>query len=109
MLPHGEDVRLADITYEDVQTWVSGLSEQGGGHHLSDRGLSASRVKQSYQVLDQVLRYAIRALRLTINPATDIELPGIREPEKRYLTMRPPYRTNCNTLAHPLPSQRART
>ncbi|WP_078325091.1 tyrosine-type recombinase/integrase [Mycobacteroides salmoniphilum] len=88
MLPHGEDVRLADITYEDVQTWVSGLSEQGGGHHLCDRGLSASRVKQSYQVLDQVLRYATRARRLTINPATDIELPGIREPEKRYLTMR---------------------
>lgn len=62
--------------------------DPGGGHRFSDRGLSASRVKQSYQVLDQVLRYAIRARRLTVNPAADIELPGIREPEKRYLTMR---------------------
>ncbi|CPV78526.1 phage integrase family protein [Mycobacteroides abscessus subsp. abscessus] len=88
VLPRWEDIRLADITYEDAQTWVSSLSEKGGGHRFSDRGLSASRVKQSYQVLDQVLRYAIRARRLTVNPAADIELPGIREPEKRYLTMR---------------------
>lgn len=46
------------------------------------------RVKQSYQVVDQVLRYAICARRLTVNPAIDVDLPGIREAEKRYLTMR---------------------
>ncbi|WJR34197.1 hypothetical protein P3F83_01745 [Mycobacteroides immunogenum] len=63
---------------------MSSLSKKGGGHRFSDRGLSASRMKQSYQVLDQILRYAIRARRLTINPATDIELPGMFRSLPRY-------------------------
>ena len=64
MLPWRGDVRLAAITYEDVQTWVSGLSVDGGGVRF-ERGLSASRVVQTYQVLNMVLKYTIRAKRLT--------------------------------------------
>lgn len=84
VLPRWSDVALKDITHEDVQTWVIGLSQSG--FRFTDRGLSPSRVIQAYQVVDQVLRYAIKTGRLTINPADDVELPRKTEPEKRYLT-----------------------
>ena len=42
VLPRWADVRLADISYEDVQTWVSGLSVDGGVRF--EKGLSPSRV-----------------------------------------------------------------
>jgi integrase len=41
---------------------------------------------QSYQVLNMVLKYAIRAKRLVVNPAIGVELPSISGPEKQYLT-----------------------
>ena len=46
------EVRLADIAYEDVHRWVSGLSVDGGVRFGT--GLSASRVIQAYQVLNMV-------------------------------------------------------
>jgi integrase len=84
VLPRWADVRLADISYEDVQTWVSGLSVDGGVRF--EKGLSPSRVIQTYQVLNMVLKYAIRAKRLVVNPAADVELPPIGNPEKLYLS-----------------------
>lgn len=84
VLPHWGEMKIGDITYEQVQLWVSGLSTSG--HTLAERGLSPSRVIQAYQVLNQVLRYAIRAKRLAVNPAADVALPRKAEPEKRYLT-----------------------
>ncbi|NLE80478.1 MAG: hypothetical protein GX610_13000 [Rhodococcus sp.] len=80
----GADVALKDIGHEDVQAWVTGLSKSG--YRFTDRGLSASRVFQAYQVVDRFLRYAIRTKRLAINPANDVELPRKTEPEKRYLS-----------------------
>lgn len=41
---------------------------------------------QTYQVLNMVLKYAIRAKRLMVNPAADIELPSKTDAEKRYLS-----------------------
>ncbi|UGT41150.1 site-specific integrase [Nocardia yamanashiensis] len=41
---------------------------------------------QSYQVLSQVLRYAIKAKRLAANPAEEIDLPALVSGERRYLT-----------------------
>ena len=85
VLPRWKDTRLVDIQYEAVQTWISGLSAQGGGVRY-ERGLSGSRVVQTYQVFNMVMKYAIRAKRLVVNPATDVELPPITSPEKRYLS-----------------------
>ena len=86
VLPRWGNVRLSDVSYEDVQTWVSGLSVDGGVRF--ERGLSPSRVVQTYQVLSMVLKYAIRAKRITVNPAADVELPSLRESDQRYLTHR---------------------
>jgi hypothetical protein len=74
VLPRWADVRLADIAYEDVQTWISGLSVDGGVR-FEQKGLSPSRVFQTYQVLNMVLKYAIRAKRLTVNPSRGDGLP----------------------------------
>lgn len=84
VLPRWGHMRLADIAYEDVQTWITSLSVNGGVRF--DKGLSPSRVVQTYQVLNMVLKYAIRAKRLAVNPAADVELPTVRAPEKRYLS-----------------------
>lgn len=85
VLPRWGRERLSDIHHEDVQTWVTGLSATGG-YRWEEKGLSASRVIQCYQVVDQVLRYAIRTKKLAINPADETVLPRKAEGEKRYLS-----------------------
>ena len=82
--PRWCDVRLADISFVDVQTWISGLSVDGS-MRFEGTGLSPSRVVQSYQVLNMVFKYAIRAKRLVVNPCADVEKPTITTPKKRYL------------------------
>ncbi|WP_083864631.1 tyrosine-type recombinase/integrase [Nocardia brevicatena] len=85
VLPEWGKKPLRDIEFEDVQAWVVRLSESGG-FRFKGKGLSASRVIQAYQVLDQVLRFAIKAKRLAVNPAEEIDLPQKSSAEKRFLT-----------------------
>ncbi|MEU1428120.1 tyrosine-type recombinase/integrase [Nocardia sp. NPDC005746] len=85
VLPRWGSVPLRDIEFEDIQTWVVELLESGS-YRFKGRGLSASRVIQAYQVLDQVLRFAIKGRRLAVNPAEEVDLPTASPAEKRYLT-----------------------
>lgn len=85
VLPRWRDVALRDIGFEDMQEWITGLSVDGSTKKVG-QGLSASRVIQAHQVVSQVLRYAIRAKHLAVNPAEDLELPQKVEGEQRYLT-----------------------
>ena len=85
VLPRWADVPLRDMEFEDIQAWVSGLSVNGSTR-FEGKGLSASRVIQAYQVLKQVLQFAVRAKRLPANPADDVELPEKHESEQTYLT-----------------------
>ncbi|WP_280383088.1 tyrosine-type recombinase/integrase [Nocardia wallacei] len=85
VLPRWGSIPLRDIEFEDIQEWVVNLSESGSVR-FEGRGLSASRVKQSYQVLSQVLKFAIKSKRLPVNPAEDVELPAITQSDKVYLT-----------------------
>ena len=87
VLPKWGETALRDIDFEDVQTWVTSLSTTGS-YRFADRGLSASRVVQAYQVLDQVMRYAIKAKRIAVNPCDDLELPRRAGADKRFLTHR---------------------
>ncbi|MEU4316625.1 tyrosine-type recombinase/integrase [Nocardia sp. NPDC024068] len=84
ILPRWGSTPLRDIEFEDIQEWVVTLSESGSAR-FQGRGLSASRVIQSYQVLSQILRFAIKAKRLAINPAEDVDLPSMIAGERRYL------------------------
>ncbi|MGW5455003.1 tyrosine-type recombinase/integrase [Nocardia sp. NPDC003979] len=87
VIPRWGSVPLHDIEFEDVQAWVVELSVSGG-HRFKGQGLSASRVIQAYQVLDQVLRFAIRSKRLAVNPAAEVDLPSKSPAERQYLTHR---------------------
>ena len=85
VLPRWGDVPLRDMTFDDLQEWVSGLSVSGSTR-FEGQGLSASRVIQAHQVVSQVLRFAVRAKHLATNPADGIELPRKHETEQRYLS-----------------------
>ena len=85
VLPRWGDVPLRDVTFDDLQEWVSGLSVSGSTR-FEGQGLSASRVIQAHQVVSQVLRFAVRAKHLATNPADGIELPRKHETEQRYLS-----------------------
>ncbi|QIS24182.1 tyrosine-type recombinase/integrase [Nocardia terpenica] len=85
VLPRWKAVPLRDIEFEDIQEWIVTLSESGSTR-FEGRGLSASRVIQAYQVLGQILRFAVKAKRLPTNPAEDVELPSMMAGERRYLT-----------------------
>lgn len=85
VLPRWQDVELGNITFEDLQQWVTGLSVNGSVKK-EGQGLSASRVIQAHQVVSQVLKYAVRAKHLPANPADGIELPRKPETEQRYLS-----------------------
>lgn len=90
ILPKWGGERLRDIGHERLQTWVSWLStspaarqhkgaKAAKGVTVDDApstGLSAARVIHAYQVVRQVLAYAVRAKYLAVNPAEYIELPS---------------------------------
>lgn len=85
VLPRWRDVPLRDIRYDDLQVWTSGLSTDGSVR-FEGKGLSASRVRQTHQLVGAVLKFAVRAKHLPANPADGVELPRLPESEQRYLT-----------------------
>ncbi|EUA48762.1 phage integrase family protein [Mycobacteroides abscessus 21] len=98
VLPKWRDERLRDIDHERLQMWVTWLSTDpaarkqpkrvkgaNGDDGIQETGLSAARVIHSYQVVRQVLSYAVRAKYLAVNPAENIELP--RKPQGKELAL----------------------
>jgi integrase len=82
VLPRWRDVRLGDITHADVQAWVNKLStdpsvrqRKATRDDAENKGLSAARVIQAYQVVDQTLKFAVRAKYIAVNPADHVQLP----------------------------------
>jgi integrase len=95
VLPRWGQTPLREITHADIQSWVHKLAtdpdarqRKATKHPAGDdrKGLSAARVVQAYQVLDQVLRFAVRARYISLNPADDVQLPRMVVPEKTSLT-----------------------
>jgi integrase len=85
VLPRWKDVRLRGVRYDDLQVWITGLSVDGSVH-FEGKGLSASRVCQTHQLVGSGLKFAVKAKHLPANPADDVELPRLPETEQRYLT-----------------------
>ncbi|MGV0793558.1 tyrosine-type recombinase/integrase [Mycolicibacterium sp. XJ1819] len=80
ILPRWEDVKLRDIDHARLQAWVSWLAtnpaaRQRPVEEAAGKGLSPARVIQAFQVVDQVLSYAVRARYIAANPADGVELP----------------------------------
>lgn len=85
VLPRWRDVPLRDVRYDDLQVWITGLSADGSVR-FEGTGLSASRVRQTHQLVGAVLKFAVRAKHLPANPADGMDLPRLPETEQRYLT-----------------------
>lgn len=84
VLPKWGAVPLRDIDHAGVQAWVTWLYTDPAARQRpagrtdavdSPQGLSSARVIQAFQVLDQVLRYAVRSRYIATNPADDVEQP----------------------------------
>ncbi len=85
VLPRWKDTPLRDVSFEDLQVWITELSVSGSVR-FEGKGLSASRVRQTHQLVGAVLRFAVKANHLPASPAADIDLPSLPEGEQRYLT-----------------------
>lgn len=85
VLPRWKDIALRDMRFDDLQVWISTLSVEGSVR-FEGKGLSASRVRQAHQLVGAVLRFAVKANHLAVNPAEGVDLPTIPETEQRYMT-----------------------
>jgi integrase len=70
------DFTLDQIRHEDVQEWVNELG----------RKYSSGSLWKIYGVFSMLLKYAVRARRLSHNPAENVELPRRRSKKMRFLT-----------------------
>lgn len=98
ILPKWRDERLRDIDHERLQQWVTWLATDpaarqqpktakgaNGEETTGQTGLSAARTIHAYQVVRQVLGYAVRSKYLAVNVADRIELP--RKPQGKDLAL----------------------
>jgi len=84
VLPKWGQIKLKDIDHDAIQAWVWWLATDPAARQRPPKsteddntpaGLSAARVIQSFQVVDQVLRYAVRKHYIAANPADGAEQP----------------------------------
>ncbi len=84
VLPKWRDVKLKDIDHDAIQAWVWWLATDPAARQRPPKrtedgdtpsGLSAARVIQSFQVVDQVLMFAVRKHYIAANPADGVEQP----------------------------------
>jgi integrase len=85
VLPKWENTPVGDIDWQSIQKWIGDLNSTKPTRRKSE-GLSASRVVQAYHVFRGVLSYAVRSRMLSVNPATDIDLPRKLPADRKYLT-----------------------
>ena len=87
VLPRWGETPMKAITYGDLSAWLSGLSVDGS---QTGKGLSASRIIQTHQLIGAVFKYAVKAGLASKNVAAEIdrrrELPEAGEAEQKYLT-----------------------
>ena len=101
ILPRFGEIALGRIQPVDVREWVSGLYAAG---------LSASRTRQAYYLVAQILRSAVESGYLTKTPCVGVSLPRMQRAEMRFLTAdevrrvaeatADPYRTLVYVLAY---------
>ncbi|GAB3239975.1 tyrosine-type recombinase/integrase [Mycolicibacterium hippocampi] len=89
VLPRWGDVPMKEITYPQISAWFAGLSVNGA---QSGKPLSASRIRQTHQLMGAVFKYAVKAGLATKNVVAEIdtreELPSESVREMQYLNHR---------------------
>ena len=77
LVPYMGPLRLAEISFDHVQTWVNQLDE---------RGLASATIRKAHQILAQILDFAMKARRIGWNPARGVELPRSKPHDHRFIT-----------------------
>ena len=77
VLPRWKHVPLSGVHHEQIQEWIA---------ELCASGMSGAAVHKVVGVMSGVLELAVRARRLSANPAANVELPHSKSRRKRYLT-----------------------
>jgi integrase len=100
VLPRFGGTRLDRIERLDVEAWLS---------EMTAVGLSPSRTRQAHQVLNALLKAAVRSRYVAVNPAEGVSLPRLPQREQLFLspdqverlvnTIRAPYGTLVYVLA----------
>jgi integrase len=89
VLPRWGETPMKAITYADLTSWFASLSRDGS---QVGNPLSASRIRQTHQLMGAVFKYAVRAGLASTNVAAEIsprhDLPEANETEQHPLTHR---------------------
>jgi len=101
VLPRFAGASLGSIQPVEIREWLADLESSG---------LSASRIRQSYFLVAQILRSAVESGYLAKSPCVGVKLPRMQVPEMRFVnadqiqtlasTIRRPYGVLINTLAY---------
>jgi integrase len=77
ILPAFGGVSIGQIQPVQVREWIA---------HLSEGGLSASRIRQAYQLLSAILKSAVESGFLARSPCVGVALPKARRREMHFLS-----------------------
>ena len=101
VFPRFAQASLGSIQAVDIREWLADLGRSG---------LSASRIRQAYFLLAQILRSAVESGYLAKDPCVGVKLPRMQIPEMRFVNaaqvealasaIREPYGVLVNTLAY---------
>jgi integrase len=87
VLPKWGDTPVREITFADLSAWIASLSVDGS---QTGTALSASRIRQTHQLVGAVFKYAVKAGLASKNVAAEIsprhDLPEAPETEQHHLT-----------------------
>ena len=112
------EVKLRDLDHAEIQQWVSWLAAHPEARTRKSTdthrtGLSAARVIQAYQVVHQVLRYAVRSKLIAAIPPSISSSP-VRTPSatlrsrpnrwRRWRTLPPTATRSCASWSTRLPT-----
>ena len=118
MLRAWGEVKLRDLDHAEIQQWVSWLAAHPEARTRKSTdthrtGLSAARVIQAYQVVHQVLRYAVRSKLIAAIPPSISSSP-VRTPSatlrsrpnrwRRWRTLPPTATRSCASWSTRLPT-----
>ena len=86
VLPKWGDTPVKEITFAELSSWIAGLSVDGS---QAGTALSASRIRQTHQLMGAVFKYAVKAGLASKNIAAEIsprhDLPEETETEQHRL------------------------
>lgn len=77
------NTRLSALTSESIEQWLQAMSQH---QTRAGKPLSAKTIRNSFAVLSQVLKRAVRDQRIPANPCEGVDLPRVEKQDQLILT-----------------------